>query len=208
MAITELDKIRKAEEIYYRRNGIKPENSNNKKNSLIGGIIKRLIIVTVIIGGVYAYQNKEYVMSEQFKTDLKNILNTEINLKEIWSDRKENDDEKTEENTDKEIPEAVKESSKAVFTYIKPIEGEITSYFGYRESSNPNVEGYHTGIDIAGNIGDKIVASSYGKVIEVSSERWIWKSFKNRKWKCNYVICTSSEICMFLKVILFLKDRK
>ncbi len=177
MAISEAEKIRKAEEIYYRRNGIKPENKEKKKKVFLGSLIKNIFMVAIILGAVYAYENKEYLTSESFGTDIKQILNTKIDLKEIWNKvvNNQNDSDiekeskvvKEEENNFKE---AIKEEMILSYTYIMPLNGEISSEFGYRTSSNPNVEGNHTGIDIAGNVGDKIVASSYGEVTEVSSE--------------------------------------
>ncbi len=176
MAVSEAEKIRKAEEIYYRRNGIKPENKEKKRKSFLGGFIKNLFMIAIIIGIIYVYENKAYFTSDTFKNDVKAVLNTEINLKEFWN-KITNNNQKQKENEEvqtvlkeevKETPQPVKEESTS--TYIMPLNGILTSNFGYRTSDNPNVEGNHTGIDIAGNVGDKIVASSYGKVVEVSGE--------------------------------------
>ena len=41
-------------------------------------------------------------------------------------------------------------------TFIKPIEGIITSKFGNRDTVLPNVPKNHTGTDIAANLGTKI----------------------------------------------------
>ena len=59
---------------------------------------------------------------------------------------------------------------KAAYTFIKPIEGTISSGFGARESEYQNVTGYHTGIDIAKEKGSVIKASIGGIVDLVSSE--------------------------------------
>lgn len=51
-----------------------------------------------------------------------------------------------------------------------PLTGQITSRYGPRESDNPIVSKYHTGIDIAVNEGTIFVAAMEGTVKEVSSE--------------------------------------
>lgn len=53
---------------------------------------------------------------------------------------------------------------------IKPLQGTITSRFGNRNPTVASVPKYHTGIDIAANVGTKIIASMEGEVILVSSK--------------------------------------
>ncbi len=55
-------------------------------------------------------------------------------------------------------------------SFIKPLNGMITSRYGYRETTNPIIPENHTGTDIAGNIGDKIISSTDGEVVLASSE--------------------------------------
>lgn len=46
MALTEADKIRKAEEIYYRRNGIKLEEKEEKKRgNLFVGFLRKIFLL-------------------------------------------------------------------------------------------------------------------------------------------------------------------
>lgn len=111
-------------------------------------------------------------MSDNFNSDLKNVLNTQVDFQEILNrimnvqvDDKFEEKKEEEKNT---VPEAMEIVGD--YTYIMPLEGILTSGFGYRESESPGVTGFHTGIDIAGDIGEEIVASSYGKVIEVSNQ--------------------------------------
>ena len=78
-----------------------------------------------------------------------------------------------------EVNEAVEESSsvsqmqldadyiKANYSFVKPLEGQITSRFGLRENVEPK---YHTGIDIAEDKGFDIVAAMEGTVEFVSGE--------------------------------------
>lgn len=58
----------------------------------------------------------------------------------------------------------------ANYSIIKPLSGEITSRFGNRESTNPIVSKFHTGIDIARVTGTAIIAAMDGTVVEASGE--------------------------------------
>lgn len=55
-------------------------------------------------------------------------------------------------------------------TFIKPIEGEISSKYGIRENATGLVPKNHTGIDIAANLGTKIKSATDGKVVLASEE--------------------------------------
>ena len=55
-------------------------------------------------------------------------------------------------------------------TFIKPIEGTITSIFGYRDTATGSVPKNHTGTDIAANLGIKIKSATDGEVVLASEE--------------------------------------
>lgn len=55
-------------------------------------------------------------------------------------------------------------------SFIKPIEGTISSVYGYRETATGNVPKNHTGTDIAAPIGTKIKSATNGQVVLVSEE--------------------------------------
>ena len=50
------------------------------------------------------------------------------------------------------------------FSFIKPVEGVVSSNFGTRDSDNAIVSKNHTGLDIAANTGTVIVAAMEGTV--------------------------------------------
>ena len=56
------------------------------------------------------------------------------------------------------------------YSIAKPLEGQITSRYGVRNSSYANVTKYHTGIDIAENTGVAIYAAMEGTVELVSTQ--------------------------------------
>lgn len=55
-------------------------------------------------------------------------------------------------------------------TFIKPVEGVISSKFGNRETATGDVPKNHTGTDIAANLGTKIKSATNGEVVLASEE--------------------------------------
>ena len=55
-------------------------------------------------------------------------------------------------------------------TFIKPVEGVISSKYGYREQATGTVPKNHTGTDIAASLGTKIVSATDGEVVLASEE--------------------------------------
>ena len=75
----------------------------------------------------------------------------------------ENVPEKSQEEKDAE-------EIKNTITFIKPINGVISSTFGWRVPSSSIVSKYHTGIDLAANTGTVIKSATDGVVVLSSSE--------------------------------------
>lgn len=103
---------------------------------------------------------------------------------------------------DNEEPENITEAEQdakdilETVAIISPLKGTITSRFGPRESDNPIVSKYHTGIDIAVNEGTVFTSAMSGTVTTVSSEGEYRKSHKNSFWGCYDIICTlQNHIC-------------
>ena len=64
-------------------------------------------------------------------------------------------------------------------TFIKPVEGVISSKYGQRDTATGKVPKNHTGTDIAANMGTKIKAASDGEVVLASEEGDYRKTLKN-----------------------------
>lgn len=75
-------------------------------------------------------------------------------------------------------------------TFIKPVEGVISSKYGHREPTTSTVPKEHTGTDIAADLGTKIKSSTDGEVVVASSEGDYRKAFKNKNRKCKYYLCS------------------
>ena len=214
------DKIRRAEEIYYRRKNqsipirepIINEPLKNKKNiGLFKKLIKQIIISLLIYSIFYAIINNNYIFSEDFTQRAREILSQDINFSYLYSFFTNilNDEEQTVEQTDEtektkediqnndeniggaaELPtieaaivENIEETVqneetpvlsqmeqdanyvKSTISFIKPLDGTISSMFGIRNPTTSTVPKNHTGTDIAAVAGTKIVSATNGTVI-------------------------------------------
>lgn len=75
-------------------------------------------------------------------------------------------------------------------SFIKPVDGIISSKFGRRETATGNVPKNHTGTDIAANLGTKIKSSTDGEVVLASEQGDFRKTFKNTNRRSKHNLCT------------------
>lgn len=75
-------------------------------------------------------------------------------------------------------------------SFIKPVDGKISSKFGRRETATGNVPKNHTGTDIAANLGTKIKSSTDGEVVLASEQGDFRKAFKNSNRGSKHYLCT------------------
>lgn len=227
------EKIRRAEEIYNKRNGNNYSyryNMKEKKSpSLMRRMIKQIIMCFIIYGVFYVVSNREYFLSSEFQDRVEQVASKNEILENgyIWikgyldkyiksdeikdetneeskDDNKQTPDEEngkgteeqtssiqveevvaTNENSDsniggssEEIAESAEKSQeekdveeiKNTISFITPVDGTISSTFGWRTPTTSTVPKYHTGLDIAASTGTVIKSATDGKVILVSSQ--------------------------------------
>ena len=221
------EKIRRAEEIYYRRNGqnlygYRQKESGKNAPTLTHRMLKQLIICLMIYGVFYVVNNRDYFMSQQFRNEVQEIASKNEQLNNLYNyvigyidkyftqndelqenqdkseevttnvTTEENNQEKTSSQNEQELESNEENIGGAVETvniseeksqeeqdidyvknnisFITPIQGTITSTFGWRTPTTTTVPKYHTGLDIAASTGTVIKSATEGKVILASSQ--------------------------------------
>ena len=80
------------------------------------------------------------------------------------------------------------------FIWPVPSSTTITSYFGYRRAPTSGSSTYHSGVDIAANVGSPLVAVISGKVTDTGFRRcwWLYHYFAKRYLYHFLLSCFSS----------------
>ena len=82
----------------------------------------------------------------------------------------EETNQETQENQNLSQEEQDIINVKNTTSFIKPVEGTISSIYGFRETATGSVPKNHTGTDIAAPMGTKIKSATNGQVVLVSEE--------------------------------------
>ena len=143
-------------EIYNNISGVISNIFNNKKNNENEQIEQQ-------------EQSQEKIDDINAKSKVEDKDNNEISDANIGGNVENTD------NIPEEIPILSEEEQtilniKNAATFIKPVEGTISSKYGYRNPTTSTVPKNHTGTDIAANLGTKILSSTDGEVVIASSE--------------------------------------
>ena len=172
---------RKAKEIYSRKNGIDIELNRKKYFSIYKFLFQFMVLINLSIVFIL-YNNRNFVFSNEFLNQINEFYNiniyqninhffTEENVDETKAQKEEVNLQNTAENIGELVIENIENINEdASYSFIRPIDGTITSFFGNRNSDNPNVSKFHTGIDISAVEDTIIKASSSGNVILVSDK--------------------------------------
>ncbi len=107
---------------------------------------------------------------EENKTTEENQTQNETPVEGIGGAEEENQSQVNEVEQKLSEQELEIEEIHKTTSFIKPVEGVITSKFGQRDTATGNVPKNHTGVDIAANTGTKIIAATDGEVVLASEE--------------------------------------
>lgn len=98
------------------------------------------------------------------------LTNMEENVENSNNEVIVQEESKTEETPQLSQMEQDANYIKSKISFIKPLNGRISSAYGERNPTTPTVPKNHTGIDIVEEIGAKIVSATNGTVILASSQ--------------------------------------
>lgn len=121
-------------------------------------------------------QNIEQKVEENNVEKINEELEPQANIEENIggpTEEIENAEPKVEQETQLTEEEQMKKDSEEIkerISFIKPVEGIVTSNFGWRNPKSSTVSKYHTGIDIGAEEGTNIISATNGKVVLASSE--------------------------------------
>lgn len=134
---------------------------------------------------------EKFSINKNIETDKKEENVLENKIEENGNNEVENNNQagiggaveenKDEENQNITISEEEQDiiNIKNTTTFIKPVEGVISSKYGQREPTTASVPKNHTGTDIAAQTGTKIKSATDGEVVLVSEEGDYRKTYKN-----------------------------
>ncbi len=198
-------------------------NTQRKNWGLLKKMILQILICVFIYISIYLIQTTNYIFSDDVLTKAKEIVSYDIDFNNLFNDIhnyingllnkeviEESQIEETvenklqEENVQEEVlveelqEELTQEEQDIKYvteniSLIVPLKGTITSRYGPRESDNPIVSKYHTGIDIAVNSGTTFCAAMSGTVTLVSNEGCYRDTCCDNKWRGRDIICTLSK---------------
>ena len=117
-------------------------------------------------------ENQNENQNETQETNEVNLTeNTEI-YNGIWGAVEENIEETPQVEENQNLSQEEKDilNVKNTTSFIKPVEGTISSVYGYRETATGTVPKDHTGTDIAAITGTKIKSATDGQVVLASDE--------------------------------------
>ena len=141
--------------------------------------VNEIISYDIDFGKLYE-DSKNYIMSIfQKEENQSNSNSSEENIVEEnqvnngiggAAEETETSPENVEENQNLTQEEQDIMNVKNTTSFIKPIEGTISSTYGFRETATGSVPKNHTGTDIAATTGTKIKSATDGQVVLASEE--------------------------------------
>lgn len=111
-------------------------------------------------------ENKVDEVKEEEKQDTNNVQEAIGGAEEDIQQENTNESQVVELSQTEQDIQNVKNTT----TFIKPVEGVISSPYGQRDSATGSVPKNHTGTDIAAAMGTKIKSATEGEVVFVSEE--------------------------------------
>ncbi len=162
------------------------EDFINKANEILSYDTNFVELYEMIKSYAMSFMTQEQ-KEEQAEPPKESENNAEVNNEAIGGAEEVAEETKVENLTEEE---QMIQNVKNTTSFVKPIEGVISSRYGQRETATGSVPKNHTGTDIAANLGTKIKSATDGEVVIASEEGDYRKAFENPNWGSKYCICT------------------
>ena len=162
-------------------NYIFSEDFTNKAKEILSQDINFSHVYSVVsnkINEIYRQMIKDESQNEKNEEQNKDIINNdeniggaEENLTTVETPNSEIVQDQISENETSGLSQMEQDANhiKNTISFIKPVNGKISSAFGLRNPTTSTVPKNHKGTDIATEMGSKIVSATDGKVVLVST---------------------------------------
>ena len=170
----------------YNNKYVFTEDFIKKANEILSYDTNFQEIYNTIKNNIQGYIPNKEQNTEQTNTEQNGIGGAEESIEENNTEEQE---VKQLSQTELDIQE-----TKNTTTFIKPVEGTISSPYGLRENATGNVPKNHTGTDIASVMGTKIKSSTEGEVVLVSEEGDYGKHIKIQIGKVSIIYAHCNQI--------------
>lgn len=111
--------------------------------------------------------------------------NTENSQGDTETQNAEQNGDKVNQEGEQKLPQGEQDIQdvKNTSSFIRPVEGAVSSKYGQRDTATGSVPKNHTGVDIAADMGAKIKSATDGEVVLASDQGDYRKTFKDSNWK-------------------------
>lgn len=175
----------------YRKMGDMFKSRSGKDKNFLDKLLMQIFISLIILAFILLINSINIGIAKDFTIGVKKVINWRVDIQGVMKviEGFNLTEDKEQLKEDIEAPSLPVSSNKV---FIMPLGGEITSEFGERVHPVFNTVIVHNGIDIAGEYGDKIIASMEGIVSEVGEDPTLGKYIRitNGEYKTLYAHCS------------------
>ena len=192
MEVPELDEnIKQQDELHEMRERRKAKKPEKKDDHIARVIVTQFLLCAVIVGIIFAVSKSGGSSFDSLKNYYEKYTQKDMSVSEIWADVKsaaklvvksetttvssssqaDNDNDNLGKGGDDiAVYSATSNTLFSPFmtssTICTPVSGRISSAFGYRVNPVTGIWSFHSGLDIAANMNEKIKAAYYGTVTQ------------------------------------------
>lgn len=145
------------------------KKDENKRDFFTHIIAVQILVVALLMGGLFAVKKISPHNFEILKKSYSQIMEKDMTVKEVWAKIKSYSYPQGGDDISVFSPQTGTSFSPYYISgeICVPVNGSISSPFGYRINPVTGTFSFHSGLDIAADEGEKIKAAYYGTVTKV-----------------------------------------